>query len=134
MLLQLLHGTGKHLLHQPADDLDASQVAFVNGPICRLSGECFLMQGPVRIAIKEATDLILEFPDANDSLLAQLPCHVLVGKPFPADDRIHEVTLDGITSTKGDIVASLHHAGAAALPNESFDGNRDLRAFWGRLL
>src|SRR6185436_16384503 len=39
--------------------------------------------------------------------------------------RVHEVALDRIACGERDVVAALHHARAAAFPEESLDGDRD---------
>ena len=44
VLLQFFDPACEHLFHQPVDDFDACQIAFVHRPICGLSCEGFLVQ------------------------------------------------------------------------------------------
>ena len=134
MLLQFLDTARQHLLHQPVDDLDPGQITLVHGAVGRLAGKRLLMQRPIGIAVKETPNLILQFTDAHHSLLAQPPCHVLVGQPLAAMDRVHEMPLDRIATTKRHVVAALHHPRAAAFADQPLDGDGDPRAVGRGLL
>ena len=90
----------------------------VRSPLCTVrSAVCpakaFVVQGAVGVAVEEAADFVLEFAHPHDGLFAKTPRHVLVGQPLAADDRVHEVSLDGVAGTEGDVIAALDHAGAA---------------------
>src|SRR5665647_886678 len=66
-----------HLFCQTVDDFDASQIALVHGAVESLPGKSLLMQAAVRIAIKEATELVLcllyTSPSPRDGLLSRMP-------------------------------------------------------------
>ena len=126
MLLEPPDPARPDLLGEPADDLDAGQVALVDGAIERLPGECLLVDRTVRIAIEEAAELVLQLADALDGAAAQRPREILVGQPLAAFDRVHEVALDRIAGRERDVVAALDHARAAALAEQSLDGDRDV--------
>src|SRR5258706_12293097 len=49
----------------------------------------------------------------------------MVGQPFAALDRGHEVALDRILLRQCDVVAALYHARAAALAEQALDRDRD---------
>ena len=91
------------------------------------------MQRAVRIAIKEAANLVLQLSNTHNRLLAQTPSHVLVGQPFATLNGVHEVPLDSVATAKGDVVATLNHPRAAAFADQAFDSNGDLGAL-GRCL
>ena len=114
------------LLHQPVDDLDAGQVAFVHGAIEGLPGEGLAVQRAVRIAVEEAADLVFEFVHALDGLGHQRPGQFLMRQPFAAFDRVHEMALDRVAGIERDVVAALHHARAAAFAEEPLARNRDV--------
>ncbi len=114
------------LLHQPVDDLDAGQIAFVHGAIESLTGEGFAVQRAVRIAIEETADLVLQLAHALDRGRDQRPGELLVRQPFAAFDRVHEMALDRVAGIERDVVAALHHARAAAFAEQALAGNRDV--------
>src|SRR5580693_7249054 len=115
-----------HLLHQPVDDLDAREVALVHGAIECLAGEGLAVQRPVGIAIEEATDLVFQLLHPLDGLGDQGPGQLLMRQPFAAFDGIHEMALDGVAGIKRDVVAALHHAGAAAFAEQTFADDGDV--------
>jgi hypothetical protein len=117
--------TRPHLLGQAVDDLDAGEVAFVNGAVEGLAGESLLMDRAVRIAVEEAAEFVLQFMDPLDRLVDQGPGELLVGEPLAAFDRVHEVALDRVALGECDVVAALDHPGAAALAQEALDGDGD---------
>ena len=134
MFLKPFHRPAEDLFHQPVDDLDAGQVAFMDGAVRRLAGECLLVKRSVMIAVEEAADLVLQLVNALDGGFAKPPSHVLVGKPLAAIDRVHEMALDRVAAAKRHIVAALHHACASALADQPLDRKRDLRACGRALL
>ena len=126
VLLEPAYVEREHLLHHPVDDLDTGEIALVHGAIEALAGKRLLVEGPVRIAVEEAPDLVLELTDALDRALDQPPRQILPGQPFAADDGIHEVAFDGVLRSDRDVVAPLHHACAAGLAEQPLDRHRDL--------
>ena len=56
----------------------------------------------------------------------QRPGEFLVRQPFAALDRVHEMALDRVAGIERDVVAALHHARAAALPEQSLGRDRDV--------
>ena len=115
-----------HLLGEPVDDLDAGQIAFVHRAVEGLAGERFLVNRAVGIAIEKTAELVLELVDALDRDGHERPGEVLIGQPFAAFDRVHEVALDRVALGERDVVAALHHARAAAFAEQAFhrDGDR----------
>ena len=105
VLLQRVHVERAHLLHHPVDDLDAGEVALVHGAVEALSRERLLVDGPVRVAVEEAADLVLQLPDSLDRALDQPPREVLPRQPLAARDGVHEVALDGVLRRQRDVVA-----------------------------
>src|SRR3954453_13930024 len=59
-------------------------------------------------------------------LRAQQPGGVRGVQPLAAVDRVHEVALDRVARRERDVVAALHHAGAAAFPEQPLDRDRDI--------
>src|SRR5437764_14660037 len=117
MLFESANGRSRpHLFHQPIDDLDAGEVAFVYCAVEGLTGECLAVQSAVRIAIEETADLVFKFGDPFNGLGHQRPGEILIAKPFAALDRVHEMTLDRIAGLERDVVAALDHPGATAFP------------------
>jgi hypothetical protein len=119
-------GSRPHLLHQPVDDLDPGQIALVNRAVEGLASKRFAVQRAVRIAVEEAADLVLELRDPLDCPGDERPGQVLVGQPLAALNRIHEMPLDRVAPVQRNIVAALHHAGAAALAQQTFGSDRDV--------
>src|SRR5580693_146920 len=115
-----------HLFHQPVDDLDAGEVALVHGAIEGLAGEGFAVERAVGIAVEEAADLVFQFLHALDRLGDQGPGQLLVRQPFAAFDGVHEMALDGVAGIERDVVAALHHAGAAAFAEQALADDGDV--------
>src|SRR5262249_22927755 len=84
-------GARDHLLHQTVDDLDSGEVTLVYGSVEGLARERLSVQRPVRIAIEEATDFVLELSHALDRLCHQNPGELLVRQPLSALDGVHEM-------------------------------------------
>ena len=83
-----------HLLHQPVDDLDAGEVALVDGAVEGLAGERLAVQAAVGIAVEEAADLVFKLAHPLDRAGHQRPGELLVRQPFAALDGVHEMALD----------------------------------------
>ena len=117
------------LFGEAVDDLDAGEIALVHGAVERLPRERLLVDGAVRVAIEEAAEFVLEFADAARRGLDQLPGELLVVEPAAALDGVHEVALDRIVRRERDVVAALHHAGAAAFAEQALhrDGDVEIR-------
>ena len=114
------------LLHQPVDDLDAGEVAFVHGAVERLSSEGLAVQRAIGIAVEEAADFVFQFADALDRRGDQRPGQFLMRQPFAAFDRVHEMALDRVAGIERDVIAALHHAGAAAFAEQPLGGDGDV--------
>ena len=110
-----------HLFHQPADDLDAGEIALVHGAIGGLAGEGLMMEGAVGVAVEKTADLVFQLLHAGHRGLAKPPGHRLVRQPLAAFDRVHEMPLDRIAWPERYVVAALHHARAAAFAEQSLD-------------
>src|SRR5262245_1138964 len=128
MLLQATDRPRPHLLHEPVDDLDAGEVALVHGTVEGLPGESLAVQRAVRIAVEEAADLVLELAHALDCGRDERPGQLLVRQPFAALDRVHEMALDRVAGIECDVVAALHHAGAAAFAEQALGGDRHIES------
>ena len=96
----------------------------VHGAIERLPGERLLVDRAVGVAVEEAAELVLELMDALDRDVHERPCEFLVGQPFAAFYRVHEMALDRIADGERDVVAALHHARAAAFAEQALGGDR----------
>src|SRR4051812_25117918 len=120
MLFEPLDGvTRPHLLHEPVYNLDAGEVAFVHGTVESLARESFAVQTAIGIAVEKTSDFVLEFADALDRLVDKRPGEFLVRQPLATLDRVHEMALDRVTPQQGNVVATLHHPGAARLSQQS---------------
>ena len=75
-----------YLFHQAIDDLYTGQIATMCSAIKALASKGFLMECTVRIAIKKATKLILEFTNPLDGFLTQGPYQILTGQPLAANN------------------------------------------------
>ncbi len=126
VLLEPEDAARPHLFGQATDDFDAGQIALVDGAIEGLSGERFLMDRPVGIAVEETAELVFEFADAGLRAGHQRPGEVLVIQPLAALDRVHEVSLDRIAGCERNVVSALNHARAAGFSEQALDRNRDL--------
>ena len=127
MILQAVHVAAPNLFGEAIDNLDAGQVAFVHGAVEGLPGKGLLMHGAVRIAVEEAAELGFQFTNAFRRRAHQKPSEVLVVEPAAALDRVHEMALDRILGRERDIVAALHHAGAAAFSEQAFHRDGDVK-------
>jgi hypothetical protein len=107
-------------------NLDAGQVALVDRPVEALAGKGLLVEAAVGVAVEEAAELVLQLLDSFDGAFHQPPGQVLTRQPFAADDGVHEVPLQGVARGERDVVAALDHTGAAALAEQSLDGDGDL--------
>ena len=126
VIFQPLHIAAPDLLGQPVDDLDAGQIAFMHGAVEGLPGEGLLVHGAVGIAVEEAAEFGLQFADAARRGLDQQPGEILVVEPAAAFDGVHEMPLDRVRGRQRDVVAALHHAGAAAFAEQAFDRDGDV--------
>ena len=126
MLLKAADRPGPDLLHQPVDDLDAGEVALVHGAIEGLAGEGLAVQRAVGIAVEETADLVFQLAHALDRSRNQRPRQLLMRQPFAAFDRVHEMALDRIAGIERDVVAALHHAGAAAFAEQALARHGDV--------
>ena len=133
VILDAAHVAPPHLFGQAVDDLDAGEVAFVHGAVEGLPGEGLLVHGAVGIAVEEAAELGLQFADALRRGLHQQPGEVLIVEPAAALDRVHEMALDRILRRQRDVVAALHHAGAAAFAEQALHRDGDVEIGIGLL-
>ena len=98
----------------------------MHGAIECLAGEGLAVERAVGIAIEEAADLVFQFLHALDRLGDQRPGQFLVRQPFAAFDGVHEMALDGVAGIERDVVAALHHAGAAAFAEQPLADDGDV--------
>ena len=127
VLLEPVDAARPDLFGQAVDDFNAGKVSLVHRAVEGLTGKGFLMDGAVRVAIKKAAQLVLEFADTLHCGGHQGPGQVLIGQPLAALDRVHEVPLDRVTLGQGHVVAALHHARAARFAKKAFDCHCDLQ-------
>src|SRR5690606_37440871 len=120
-LFEAVNTARPDLLHEPVDDLNAGQVALVDGAVEALARERLLVDRAVGITVEEAAELVLQLVDALDRDIDQCPGQLLIVQPLAALDGVHEVALDRVRRREGDIVAALHHAGSAALPEQPLE-------------
>ncbi len=125
MLFETLDVARPHLLGEPVDDLDAGEVALVDGAVEGLAGEGLLMDRAVGVAIEEAAELALELADTKLRHGDEGPGEILLVEKLAALDRVHEMPLGGIARGQRDVVAALHHASAAAFTEQALDGDGD---------
>ena len=128
VFLQLLDRPRQNLLHQTADDFYPGQVALVDRAVGGLPGKRLLMDAAIGVAVKETADLVLKLVDTHHRLFTEFPRHILIGQPFAALYGVHEMPLDAIAPAQRHVIATLHHARAAAFPDEALDGNGNPRA------
>ena len=84
MLLQAPdRGPRPHLLHQPVDDLDAGEVALVDGAVEGLAGERLAVQAAVGIAIEEAADLVFQLAHPLDRAVTSVQASSWWGSHLP---------------------------------------------------
>src|SRR5205085_5859861 len=102
-----------------------------HGAVEGLAGKRLLVDRAVGVAVEKTADLVFELMDALDRTGDQRPGEVLIGQPLAALDRVHEVALDRVACSKRDVVASLDHARATALAEQSLDRDGD-RQRWVR--
>src|SRR3972149_4443512 len=95
-----------HLLGEPVDDLDAGQVALVDGAVKSLSRRGRLGSAAVGIAIEEAAERVLELAHARGRIVHQEPGKILVVQPAAALDGIHEMAFDAVAGSERDVVAA----------------------------
>ena len=126
VLLEPPHVAPPDLLGEPVDDLDAGEVALVHGAVEGLPGERLLVDRAVRVAVEEAAELVLQLADAHAAPRDEQPGEVLVVEPLAALDRVHEVALDRVAGRERDVVAALHHAGAAAFAEQALHRDGDV--------
>ena len=126
MLFQPVHVERPHLLRQPVDDLDTRQITLVHGAIEALPREGFLMQRSIRVAVEIASIFVFQLVDAFHGTVDECPGEVLVRQPFAADNRVHEMTLDGVARGDGNVIAALNHARAPRFANETLDREGDV--------
>ena len=119
-VLQTGNSAGKNVVAQSRHDLDAGQVADVDGAVERLPRKGFLVDAAIRRPIEHAADLVLQLPDNAGRILHQRPRQVLIIQESTAAHRVLEVRLHRIHFIERDVVPTLHHAGATALAEHPF--------------
>ncbi len=85
-----------HLLGEPAENLDARQVALVYGAIKGLAGKRLLVDRSVRVAVEEAAELGFHLLDGGCGLLDQRLGQLLVVDVLAALEGVHQVLLVGV--------------------------------------
>ena len=114
---------GAHLFHQSADNFDTGKITLVYGAVEGLTGEGLMMERAVGLTIEKTAQLVFQFLHADNRGFAQLHRHILVWQPFPAVNRIHEMPLHRISRTERHVIATLHHACAAAFSDQAFSSD-----------
>ena len=130
MLLQRADGRAQpHLLAEPVHDLDAGQVALVNGAIVALAGKGFLVDAAVRVAVEEAAVAAFQLQDAPRRLGDEGPDELLVVDPAAARQGVVEVRVEGVGGGEHGVVAALDHPRAAGAPEQPLDddGHGEMR-------
>ncbi len=94
-------------------DLDAGEVAFVDGAVEALAGERFLVDRAVGVAVEEAADAVFELDDAVGRIVHECPGELLVVEELAAADRVVEVFVEGVGRVEDAVVSALDHARAA---------------------
>src|SRR6516165_1100947 len=61
------------------------------------------------------------------ALVASVQARSLVAQPFAALDDVYEMALDRVVRLERDVVAALHHLGAAAFAEQALGGNGDIQ-------
>src|SRR5207249_1425007 len=97
----------------------------------QLAGERLLMDHAATVAVEEAAISVLQLDDAHGSLVDQDPGQLLVVDEAAAFYRIGEVHLEGVARVEDGVVATLDHAGAAALGDEALDDDGDINIWVG---
>jgi hypothetical protein len=122
-------GPRPHLLGQAVHDLDAREIALVNGAIVGLAGERLLMDAPVGVAVEEAAVAAFQLQHPARRFGHERPHQLLVVDPSPTRERVEKVGVDGIGRGEHGVVAALNHARAAGAPEQALDhhGDREMR-------
>ena len=114
-------GARLHLLAEPVHDLDAGEIALVDGAVVTLAGERLLVDAPLGRPIEEAAVARLQLQHAARGLAAQRPHHLLIVDPSPALQRVGEVGVQRIGGGEYRVVAALDHARAARAAEQALD-------------
>ena len=99
----------------------------MHGAIKSLPGKSLLMDRAVGIAVKKTAPAIFQFANAPLRADHKRPGQILIIQPFAALQRVHEMTLGGITLSNRNIIAALDHARAAAFAKQALHRNGDFQ-------
>ena len=108
----------EYLLRQAGDDFDPGQIPFVNGAVEALPGKGLLVDGSVRVAVKEAAVFRFHLLDPVCGHGHQFPSELLVVDELAAFEGVHEMFLMGIGRVENHIVSALDHARTPALADD----------------
>src|ERR1700730_12862947 len=105
----------------------------VRSPLCTVRSKVWPAKAlpcsvPWGLRSKKPADLVLELAHALDRGAHQGPGELLVRQPLAALDGVHEMALDRVAGIERDVVAALHHAGAAAFAGEALARDGDVEA------
>ena len=118
----------QNLFREASDDLDSGEVAAVDRPVERLSGQRPLVDGAVGAPVEEAAEGVLHLEDALRRLGDQGPGQLLIVYQAAAPDRVVVMPVERIVLVQDGVVAALDHAGAAALAEQALAGDDDVEA------
>ena len=114
-----------HLLRQTVHDLDAREVALVDGAVVGLSRERLLVDAALGRAIEEAAVPGLELEHAARGLAHERPHELLVVDEPAALQRVEHVRVVRIGWREDRVVPALHHPRAAGAAEQPLDDDGD---------
>ena len=109
---------------QPGHNLNAGEVAPVDGTVETLAREGFLENVPLAIPVEEAPQT-LQFGDNLGRLVDQYPGQLLVIDERAAPDGVVEVLFKGVLRVQHRVIAALDHSSATALAYLSLGGHHN---------
>jgi len=120
-----IEGARLRLLGEAIHDLDAGEVALVDGAVVGLAGERLLVDAALGVAVEQTAVARLQLEYATGRLRHQPPHQLLVVDPAAAVERVGQMRLERVGGREHGVVAALHHAGAAGAAEEPFDHDRN---------
>ena len=93
----------------------------MHGAIEGLAGERLLCSVPSGLRSKKQPISFSSSWMRSIAVVTSVQASAWSRQPFAALDRVHEMALDRIAGIERDVVAALHHAGAAAFAEQALD-------------